>query len=354
MEAILLVGHGSRDAEGNAELLRFADMVRERAGASYYIETCFLELARPNIPQGIAKCVEAGATRVVLVPIILFAAGHAKIHIPVEIDHAKQKYPHVQFAYGRPIGVHQKVMDILSERLSEAGYAAPQAAGEGQRDTDTAVLVLGRGSSDSDANSDFYKMTRLLWEQLPVKWVESSFIGVTEPSYPEGLERCMRLGAKKIYVLPYFLFTGILIKRIEEMTAEFAEQNEQVQVELAGYFGLHPYLVELLLDRVAEASEGRAFMNCDNCKYRLEAAAAHAHHHHHDHDHDHDHHHGHDDHHDHDHDHVHAHSHEHEHDHDHEHSHGHAHGHDHDHDHHEKPKHEKEPAQASKGQVAGV
>ncbi|AJY76931.1 sirohydrochlorin chelatase [Paenibacillus beijingensis] len=308
MEAILLVGHGSRDPEGNEELLRFAEMVRTKA-PQFLIETCFLEFAKPAINQGIENCVSRGATRVVLVPIILFAAGHAKLHIPDAIDHAKRKYHDVQFVYGRPIGVHQKVVNILRSRLSEAGYI--EGLESGARDQQTAVLLLGRGSSDSDANSDFYKMARLFWEQVPVKWTESSFIGVTEPSFEDGLERCLQLGAKTIYVLPYFLFTGVLIKRIEQMVAEFAAQHPDCKVVLADYFGFHPELAELLIERVAEASEGRAFMNCDMCKYRLQAAAEIDHHHHHDHDH-HDH-----DHHDHDH---------------------HAHGHDHEHDHHHTDK----------------
>ncbi|CAG7614605.1 hypothetical protein PAESOLCIP111_01728 [Paenibacillus solanacearum] len=336
MEAILLVGHGSRDPEGNEELLQFAETVR-RMAPEHVIETCFLEFAAPNIMKGIDNCAAQGATRVVLVPIILFAAGHAKIHIPAAIDEARLKYPGIEFIYGRPIGVHQKVVDILKSRLAEAGFSGRNEVG---RDPETAVLILGRGSSDSDANSDFCKMTRLLWEQVPVKWAESSFIGVTEPTFEDGLDRCRRLGAKTIYVLPYFLFTGVLIKRIEDMTAAFAAQHPELHVVLAGYFGFHPQLVELLLDRVSEASGGRAFMNCDNCKYRLEAAAHMEHHHHHDHDHDHDqghhHEHGHDHEHDHEHghyDHHHDHHHEHEHDHDHEHEHNHGHHHEHGHDH---------------------
>lgn len=326
MEAILLVGHGSRDPEGNEELLRFAETVRKQA-TEYVIETCFLEFAKPTIGQGIDRCVGLGATRVVLVPIILFAAGHAKIHIPVEIDQAKTRYPHIEFVYGRPIGIHEKVLDILKARLNEAGFQPGSVKiGENQdasgllsnsnadtnflRESDTAVLLLGRGSSDADANGDLVKMSRLFWEKMPVKWVETAFIGVTEPTFPDGLERCLRLGAKKIFILPYFLFTGILIKRIEKMAAEFAGAHPEVQVELAGYFGFHPQLVDVLLDRVAEASGGRAFMNCDTCQYRLAAAHDHHHHHHHDDDHEHDHH-GH--HHEHEHGHpVHAH-HDHEH-----------------------------------------
>ncbi|AHV96710.1 sirohydrochlorin chelatase [Paenibacillus sabinae] len=314
MDAILLVGHGSRDPEGNEELLQFADKVRQ-AAPQYKIETCFLEFVQPDIARGIANCVEQGAARVVVIPIMLFAAGHAKIHIPFEIDRAKKLYPAVEFVYGRPIGVHQKVMEILTSRMASAGFKTGIPVlpiEQGLREPDTAVLLIGRGSSDGDANGDFFKMTRLLWEQLPVKWVENCFIGVTEPTFEDGLERVLRLGAKKIFVLPYFLFTGILIKRIEEMTAEFAALHPDITVELAGYFGFHPKLVEALLDRVAEAVEGQAYMNCDMCQYRLAAGHEH-HHHHHDHDHGHDHHHG--------------------------HGHNHDHGHDHDHHHHDQDHH---------------
>ena len=59
-------------------------------------------------------------------------------------------------------------------------------------------MLIGRGGSDAHANSDFYKITRLLWEKLHVKWVESAFMGVTTPAVDEGIERCIKLGAKKI------------------------------------------------------------------------------------------------------------------------------------------------------------
>ncbi|WP_145414044.1 sirohydrochlorin chelatase [Paenibacillus xylanexedens] len=348
MDAILLVGHGSRDPEGNRELKEFAREVAEQAPENTLVETCFLELTRPSIADGVTACVDRGATRVVLVPIILFAAGHAKIDIPNAIDRAKARYPQVQFIYGRPIGVHEKVVQIMQTRLQEAQPVRVAAQGEGGTDTavavaappatvtdeETAVLVLGRGSSDPDANSDFFKMTRMLWEKLPYRWAESSFIGVTQPSFPDGLERCLLLGAKKIIVMPYFLFTGVLIKRIDEMTAEFAAAHPDIQVEIGGYFGFHPKLVELVLERAHEGLYGRVTANCDNCQFRLEAAKHHHHHHDHDHDHDHhdhDHHHQHE-HHDHGHDHDHDHGHNHHH-HDHHHDdHSHSHGHDHQHE----------------------
>ena len=288
-QAILLVGHGSRDPEGNEELLAFAGRVREQLAGEYpVVETCFLEFAKPNIAQGIANCISGGATQVTVVPIILFGAGHSKLHIPHEIDEARERYPDVAFAYGKPIGVHPLTLEILAARLREAGYAWEA----GQERSEDAILIVGRGSSDPDANSDLMKVSRLLWERVPVRYVETCYIGVTQPDFAEGMRRCVSLGAKRVYVLPYFLFTGVLIKRMETMLLAFSGQYPEVPMQLAGYFGFHDALIEILRDRVEEAARGEVKMNCENCQFRL--AAMEGHHHDHDHDHDHDHEHEHD------------------------------------------------------------
>ncbi|UQZ85782.1 Sirohydrochlorin cobaltochelatase [Paenibacillus konkukensis] len=358
MNAVLFVGHGSKDAEGNEEVREF---VRTIAGEmdQQLVETCFLEFESPTIAQGIERCVRQGASQIAIVPITLFSAGHAKIHIPAAIDEAKLRYPSVQFTYGRPIGVHEQVLDILASRLESAGAAAGlELTGSPELEPElehTAVLVVGRGSSDADANSDLFKISRLFWEKLKVKWVETAFIGVTAPLVDEGIERCLKLGARRVVILPYFLFTGVLIKRMEAMLTQFSEKYPGHQFMLADYFGFHPNLRHILRERALEAVQGETKMNCDMCQYRLAAMEHIDHHHHHDHDHDHHHHdhhhsheHEHDHHHEHGHDHDHHHGHNHEHGHDHHHGHEHEHGHDHhhghehehDHDHHHEHEHD--------------
>src|SRR3954454_16965737 len=288
MKAVLFVGHGSRLEAGNKEVSTFIEKVMPTMDASLLIETCFLEFASPNITQGIDNCVKRGATEVIVIPIILLHAGHSKLHIPAEIEDGKTKYPDVQFTYGQMIGVHQEVLSILTDRLEEVGLDTSA------EHTDTAILLIGRGGSHADANSDFYKITRLLWENLNVKWVESAFMGVTAPLVDEGLERCLKLGAKKIVMLPYFLFTGILMERMAKMRSGYQEKYPEHEFILAEYFGYHPKLQTILKERVTEASEGKSSGARDLENYRL-YAAEHGHaHHHHQHDHDHCHHHDHD------------------------------------------------------------
>lgn len=290
MKAILFVGHGSKLAEGNKEVTKFVEQLKPALDQNLLVESCFLEFAAPDIAQGIDNCVAKGANEIHVVPIILLQAGHSKIHIPAAIDEGKTKYPNVKIVYARPLGVHEGILDILKERLIETNFVIEE------KNEDTAILLIGRGGSDVDANSDFYKISRMLWEQLNVLTVECAFMGVTYPTVDEGIERCVKLGAKKIIMLPYFLFTGILIERMQDMHYRYASTYIEVDVKLANYFGYHPTLKTVLKDRITESLQGEVKMNCDTCQYRINAAEFVDHHHHHDHGHEHHHDHDHDDH----------------------------------------------------------
>jgi sirohydrochlorin cobaltochelatase len=261
-EIVLLVGHGSREQTGNDEFLKFCDVVSPHLGPER-IETCFIELTTPLVPESLDRCVELGARRVIVLPVILLAAGHVKLELPHELDEAKERHPGVEFMYGRHIGLDPLVTDIMRERLAavEDDTAWPSE--------ETAVLVVGRGSSDPDANSELYKLSRLIWESRRYPWVESCFIGVTSPSLPEGLARCAALGARRIIALPYFLFTGVLIPRIHRIVDEFMAAHPGLVVRVSDYLNGHPKLVAVLQDRKREALRGEARMNCALCKYRV-------------------------------------------------------------------------------------
>ena len=90
---------------------------------------------------------------------------------------------------------------------------------------ETAVLIVGRGSSDPDANSDLSKIARLFYEGRPYPLVESAYVGMTPPDVADGLDRCRKLGAKRIVVFSYFLFTGVLEERIREQSKPSLSQS---------------------------------------------------------------------------------------------------------------------------------
>src|SRR5260370_28458145 len=203
-DVVLLVGHGSREQSGNDEFLKVCDVITTHLGPER-VETCFIELTPPLVPESLDRCVGAGARPVIVLPVLLLRAGHVKVELPHELDEAKERHPGVEFLYGRHIGLDTLVIDILRERLADVEREADWPP------EDTAILVVGRGSSDPDANSELYKLARLLWEARRYPWVESCFIGVTRPSLPERLARRAAVGSRRIIAVTHLLFLGIRI-----------------------------------------------------------------------------------------------------------------------------------------------
>lgn len=260
--SIVLVGHGSRVREANRAFLRFAALLQQTTGA--HVEPGFVELAEPTVSEALQRAAESGQSPITILPFILFAAGHVKSDIPLHIQSVRARYPHLRFVQGTPIGLHPRVLDILDNRVANALDNSPAvAAGE------TAVLLVGRGSSDPDANGDLAKLGRLFLEGRGYGALDIAFCGVSQPLVPEGLRRLARLRPKRIVVIPYLFFAGILDARLRTDIAEFCRTYPWIDVRLTSAIGVEPLLVDILLDRQRDALGGAAAMTCDLCKYKV-------------------------------------------------------------------------------------
>ncbi len=287
---LLMIGHGTRDEQGRQAFLDFAQAY-QTLDSSRPVVPCFLELTGPTIQEGVDLCVEQGYTELSALPILLFAARHNKFDVTNELDRARARHPQIKFHYGRHFGITPGILDLWRTRL--AALDQPQW----QR-SETVLLFVGRGSSDPDANSDVYKMARLLWEGSGYHTVETCFIGITHPRLEEGFRRARLYQPKRIIVLPYFLFTGALVKKIFDITAQQQEQYPEISMTCLPEMGIVPQLLSVIREREIETQLGQVQMNCEMCKFRLAplgdgADQTHSHHHHHSHDHHHHHEHNH-------------------------------------------------------------
>lgn len=261
--AILIAGHGSRDVAGTGEFHQLVELFAHR-DPSRIVECGFLEFAKPVIQAGIDRCVDRGAHIVTVLPGMLMAAGHAKNDIPSEVHEARKRYPEIAFHYGRHLHLHANILQLCRLKITEVESRAAPIDRQ-----DTLLLVVGRGSSDPDANADVQKLARLLWEGMGFGWAAACYIGVTTPLLAEALARCHRLGFKRIIVFPFFLFTGILEKRIRRQTLAFAAAHPETDFLCADYLNAHPLLLDVFVERSEEAVQGSPNMNCELCKYRV-------------------------------------------------------------------------------------
>jgi len=286
---LLMIGHGTKDQEGRQTFLDFA-AAYQALDTSRPVLPCFLELTDPTIQEGVDRCVEQGYTELSVLPILLFAARHNKFDVTNELDRARQRHPQVKFHYGRHFGITPGILELWRSRLAELDQFPAQQSSIPR--SDTVLLFVGRGSSDPDANGDVCKLARMLWEGSGYANVETCFIGITHPRLEEGFRRARLYEPKRIIVLPYFLFTGLLVKKIFNITAQQQEQYPHIYMTCLPEIGLHPHLFSILREREIETQLGQVQMNCEMCKFRLAAGTStnghsHEHGHHHSHEHSH-------------------------------------------------------------------
>jgi sirohydrochlorin cobaltochelatase len=262
-DALLIAAHGSRDGSGVDEFWAFAD-AWQRLRPDRLQAAGFLEFARPTIGEAVDELVARGARRITVVPAMLMAAGHVKNDVPSEIQEGRERHPDVSFHMARALDIHPALLELAHVRYREALAGRP-AVPAGR----TMLLLVGRGTSDPDANANIARVARFLWESYGVGWAGVGYTGVTDPSVDEALTVCRRMGFARIVVQPYFLFDGILLKRIHETAARHAEADPAVEIVSTGHFRLHPLLLQAFEDRTHEAIHGAPNMNCDVCKYRV-------------------------------------------------------------------------------------
>ena len=262
---LLLAAHGTRDQAGVAAFHALAERVGGLAAADgTRVAGGFIELSAPPLRDAVAALVSASApangssATMVAVPLMLSAAGHAKGDIPAALARERTRHPGLRWTYGRPLGPHPALIDLLAARIAAVSD-----------DSAPAVLLVGRGSTDPDANADVVKTTRLLWEGRDYPLAETAFVSLARPDVLEGLERCRLLGARQIVVARYFLLPGVLPDRVAEQASQYAAAHPGLDIRCADVLGDCDEMAALVYERYHEALTGDIRMNCDMCVYRI-------------------------------------------------------------------------------------
>jgi cobalt/nickel transport system ATP-binding protein len=268
--ALLLIGHGSRSEAGVTQFWQFADVL-QLAAPHLQIGSGLIEFAPPSLDEAIDTLVAEGAAGVVAVPLVLLGAGHMKDDGPAALARARTRHPEMPFAYARDLGVHPLVLEAIEAKARMAVQRLPRRA----EPTKTAIVLVGRGSTDPDANADLYKAARLLADHRSIGGdetldeVQPAFVSLARPSVAEALNRVRSLGASRVAVVPYFLFTGILVDRMADEANEWASAHREVELVFGEEIGPDAHIAQLVLERFEEAVAGEARMNCDACCYRV-------------------------------------------------------------------------------------
>lgn len=264
MQPILLIAHGTREPRGNAEAVEVARDL-ERA-VDRPVHLAFLEHAEPSIPQALEALAAGGASSFDVLPMILTAAGHVKNDIPAALERARARHSQIAFRVAGHLGVHAYLLDVLADRRNGARAHLPPGGPE-------ALVVIGRGAADPDANAEIYKLARLIWESDPARHLGIGFMGVTTPTARDAIRAAARAleghDAARIVVLPYFLFQGRLLERLDQEAEAVALEGPVRSIRVAEPIGPDPRLAATLAFRLGELANGTGSLNCGTCIYRM-------------------------------------------------------------------------------------
>jgi precorrin-8X/cobalt-precorrin-8 methylmutase len=247
--AICLVGHGTRDKNGVDEFLALSSKLKDRE-PDRIIECGFLDLAKPTFEEAIAKCAQDGINNIAVVPGLLIPANHAKRDIPDKVIKLTRKYPALNFKYGRPLGIHPNILKVCSEHIQTAESNSISSIIRAE----TLLMTVAHGSSDHEVNSTTAKVSQMLQKSMGFGGSETSFIGANQPLLSEALETNIKTGFKRIVVFPYFLFSGVLTKRIASIVDDIQKKHPEVEFLKAQYLNNHELIIDVFMERARETT----------------------------------------------------------------------------------------------------
>jgi sirohydrochlorin cobaltochelatase len=247
---LLIVGHGTRDDRGSSEFAELVRAVRAIARETL-VEGCFLELVEPDIATAVRSAFDRGARTLVVVPLLLVEAGHAKRDIPDALAAAQARLPGLTIHQTPHLGSHRAILQLAHRRYVEALEMHAAVPPE-----DTLLLVVGRGTKDAMANAELCHFARRRWEQTHVGGLETCFLAMTEPSLDRALAMVTQLPFSRIAVEPHFLFEGELLDRVRDMVAQAAERWPTREFVIAERLGPDEMLAQAVLE-LARACHAR-------------------------------------------------------------------------------------------------
>lgn len=236
---LVAVAHGSRDPRSAATIAALVDVVRARA-PGLDVRTAFLDLSAPRLPDVLAALHGAGHRDVVVVPLLLGTAYHARVDLPSMVAEATARLPRLAVSVADVLGPDPRLPELALRRLVAAGARPGDPA--------LGVVLAGAGSSHPPANRAVSTVAAS-WASLGWAGAEAAFASTARPDVPAAVAALRARGARRIAVASWFLAPG----RLPDRVTALARSADPAAI-VADPLGADPSLAELVLDRYDAAA----------------------------------------------------------------------------------------------------
>ena len=247
---VVVIGHGTANPVGAAETKNIVAQV-DAILPNIPVELGYLEVIEPTIEMAVERLAARGCKKIVALPILLFAAGHAKQDVPQALQEAVARQG-LSVTQADPLGLHEQVISLARRRFYEAiEDLAPIEAGS------EALLVIGRGSSDPTASHQLWGFVRSTYSSM-VRVAKHrfaiSFVAAAKPTTSEAIDQLMldingRPPVRRVVLHPHLLFHGHVENQVEKHLEKMRSQFPSVEWVKVARLGAAPEVAEALVDR---------------------------------------------------------------------------------------------------------
>ena len=234
--ALVALAHGSRDPRSAETVTSLTDEIRALR-PDLRIEPAFLDLCKPAFPRTVDRLVRSGHDEIVVVPLLLTQAYHAKVDVPEAIAAAPARHHGLKIRATGVLGLEPAFLEVLDRRLRAALSDARV------RELDALVLAAA-GSSDQLANQAVARLARLWGSRHRLPTV-AAFASATPPATGEAVRQFRSEGRRHIAVGSMFLAPGLLPDRAAELALEAGA------VAVSDPLGADPQVARTVLARYA-------------------------------------------------------------------------------------------------------
>ncbi|MGW9478450.1 sirohydrochlorin chelatase [Saccharomonospora azurea] len=235
---LAVVAHGSRDARSAATVRDLAAVLR-RLDSDVDVRVSFLDLSEPRVDDLLTDLHGEGHRHVVVVPLLLGSAYHARVDLPGLVADVTARLPRLEVTVADVLGTDPALQAVALDRVADTGVDV-DAAGLG-------LVLAAVGSSHAPANEAVHALARSWQERHGVPTI-AAFATATRPDVASALAALRARGARRFAVASWFLAPGLLPDRVARLTGQV-----DAEVPVARPLGADVRVAEVVLRRYTEA-----------------------------------------------------------------------------------------------------
>jgi precorrin-8X/cobalt-precorrin-8 methylmutase len=251
--AICLIGHGSRDPKGVEEFLTLAHKLHKRKFCQI-VESGFLEFAKPNIIEALSACRRNGVKNIIILPGILFSGEHTLRDVPRTVDEVFRNHPEINLIFAEPLATQPKVIEACQKRIEKEEKNSPKPFSR----SEALLMTIGHGSRDTSFNSEVETILSQLGEKMGFSKTLACFAGTSQHYLEDMQEKFTPQGFRRVILLPFFLFTGIWVKRVNALADTFQSKYPDTEFLKASCLSHHDLIIDALIQRVRESVSNKS------------------------------------------------------------------------------------------------